>query len=405
VSAKKATQAWLPRLLPDLGVGLVLDLASRLRWGRLEVHLPDGVRRFFTGAGPGPEAVLLLRDGKAAKRVVTGGGVGFAEGYMAREWDSPDLASLLELVDRNCEAMGFDSRLAGLRRLVERTVHAFRLNSRSGSRKNIQAHYDLGNRFYEAWLDPTLTYSSALFGPDTPDLQSAQLAKYRRLAERIALAPGQRLLEIGTGWGGFALTAAKEFGARVTGITVSKEQQAYASQRVFREGLADRVEIRLQDYRDVAGRFDRIASIEMLEAVGERFWPLFFGTLRDRLVPGGQAGVQTITIADRLFDEYRHNVDFIQKYIFPGGMLPSPAVLRHETAQAGLQLESTHFFGHSYARTLAEWHRRFDEAWPRLEGEGFDERFRRMWKYYLAYCEAGFRSGSIDVTQVTLRPA
>ena len=174
---------------------------------------------------------------------------------------------------------------------------------------------------------------------------------------------------------------------------------------MFREGLADRIEIRLQDYRDVTGRFDRIASIEMLEAVGERFWPLFFGTLRDRLVASGQAGVQTITIADCLFDEYRHNVDFIQKYIFPGGMLPSPAVLRHETAQAGLQLESTHFFGHSYARTLAEWHRRFDEAWPRLEGEGFDERFRRMWKYYLAYCEAGFRSGSIDVTQVTLRPA
>ena len=399
-------QAWLTRLLPDRGLGLVLDLASRLRRGRLEIHLPDGVRRFFTGAEPGPEAVLLLHDGnKVAQRVAMSGGLGLAESYIAAEWDSPDLASFLELVDRNCDAMGFDSRLAGLRRLVERARHLLRLNSRRGSRKNIHAHYDLGNSFYAAWLDPTLTYSAALFGPDTPDLESAQRAKYRRLAERIALAPGQRLLEIGTGWGGFALTAAKEFGARVTGITISREQHAVASERVFREGLAEQVEIRLQDYRDVTGRFDRIASIEMLEAVGERFWPVFFSTLCQHLVPGGRAGLQTITIADRLFDGYRRNVDFIQKYIFPGGMLPSPSVLERETARAGLTLESSHLFGWSYARTLAEWHRRFDEAWPRLEREGFDERFRRMWKYYLAYCEAGFRSGSIDVAQLTLRPA
>lgn len=398
-------RAWQGRALADRGLNLLLDLAGRLRWGRLEVRLPDGVRRLFTGAEPGPEAVLLVHDRNLARRLVRRGGVGFAEGYMAAEWDSPDLASLLELVDRNCDAMGYDSRLSGLRRLVERAVHALRANSRRGSRDNIRAHYDLGNRFYEAWLDPTLTYSAALFGPGTEDLESAQRAKYRRLAERIALAPGQRLLEIGTGWGEFALTAAREFGARVTSITVSKEQHAFARERVFKEGLADRVEIRLQDYRDVTGRFDRIASIEMLEAVGERFWPLFFERLRDRLAPGGQAGVQTITIADRLFEGYRRNVDFIQRYIFPGGMLPSPSVLERQTERAGLRLESSHVFGWSYARTLAEWHRRFDEAWPRLAAEPFDERFRRMWKYYLAYCEAGFRSGSLDVTQVTLRPA
>jgi cyclopropane-fatty-acyl-phospholipid synthase len=349
--------------------------------------------------------VLVLRNGKVARRFLVGGAVGLAEGYIAGDWDSPDLPALLELLDRASEEVGMAARLKGPRRLVERALHALRRNSRTGSQRNIHAHYDLGNAFFSAWLDPTLTYSSALFGPEADDLEAAQRAKYRRLARSIALAPGHRLLEIGSGWGGFALTAAKEFGAFVTSVTVSREQHDLACQRVYAEGLGEKVEIRLQDYRDVEGRFDRIASIEMLEAVGERFWPLFFGRLRERLNPGGRAGVQTITIADHLFEGYRRNVDFVQKYVFPGGMLPSPSALRAVVARAGLVLEDDHPFGPSYARTLAEWHRRFDAAWQQLVPLGFDERFRRLWKYYLAYCEAGFRSGSIDVTQVSLRPA
>jgi cyclopropane-fatty-acyl-phospholipid synthase len=382
---------------------MVLGLARRLPLGRLEIVLPDGSRRVFAGPGPGPEAVLVLRNGKVARRFLVGGAVGLAEGYIAGDWDSPDLPALLELLDRASEEVGMAARLKGPRRLVERALHALRRNSRTGSQRNIHAHYDLGNAFFSAWLDPTLTYSSALFGPEADDLEAAQRAKYRRLARSIALAPGHRLLEIGSGWGGFALTAAKEFGAFVTSVTVSREQHDLACQRVYAEGLGEKVEIRLQDYRDVEGRFDRIASIEMLEAVGERFWPLFFGRLRERLNPGGRAGVQTITIADHLFEGYRRNVDFVQKYVFPGGMLPSPSALRAVVARAGLVLEDDHPFGPSYARTLAEWHRRFDAAWQQLVPLGFDERFRRLWKYYLAYCEAGFRSGSIDVTQVSLR--
>ncbi len=391
--------------VPGPGVAMVLGMACRLPLGRLEIVLPNHSRRVFAGPKPGPEAVLVLRNGKVARRYLTGGAVGVAEGYMAGDWDSPDLPALLELLDRVTEELGVGARLSGPRRLLERALHAFRRNTRTGSRRNIHAHYDLGNAFFSAWLDPTLTYSSALFGPDADDLEAAQRAKYRRLAHSIALAPGHRLLEIGSGWGGFALTAAKEFGALVTSITVSREQHDLACQRVYAEGLGEKVEIRLQDYRDVEGRFDRIASIEMLEAVGEKFWPLFFGRLRERLNPGGRAGVQTITIADDRFDAYRRNVDFVQKYVFPGGMLPSPAMLRSVVAKAGLALEDDHTFGLSYARTLAEWHRRFDAAWQQLVPLGFDERFRRLWKYYLAYCEAGFRSGAIDVTQVSLRLA
>jgi len=280
-----------------------------------------------------------------------------------------------------------------------------RPNTRGGSRRNIYAHYDLGNEFFAAWLDPTMTYSSALFANGAEDLETAQRAKYRNLAQQIAVGPGQRLLEIGSGWGGFAITAAKEFGAKVTSITVSRAQAEHARARVFREGLAEHVEILLQDYRDVKGRFDRIASIEMFEAVGERFWPAYFGAVRERLLPGGLAGLQLITIADCYFEAYRRNVDFIQAYIFPGGMLPSPSALDRQAANAGLVRTSELGFGESYARTLAIWNERFQQAWPTVRELGFDERFRRIWTYYLAYCEAGFRTRSIDVVQTVLRPA
>ena len=387
------------------GLALALNLAGRLHCGCLEIRLPDGTTRQFRGPEAGPHAAIQLHNGRIARRFLTGGAVGFAEAYIDGDWDTPDLAALLQLLSVNEHAWGQSYFGAIWQRWLRRAQHLLRSNTRRGSRRNIHAHYDLGNAFFAAWLDPSMTYSAALFAPGTQDLEQAQLAKYRALAERIAVVPGQRLLEIGSGWGGFAITAAKEYGATVTSITVSKAQAEHARARVFEEGLADRVEIRLQDYRDVKGRFDRIASIEMFEAVGERFWPSFFQSLRERLVPGGRAGLQLITIADQYFDDYRRNADFIQTYIFPGGMLPSPAALEQQTRRAGLVSEATHSFGDCYARTLQLWNERFQDAWPRVRELGFDERFRRIWTYYLAYCEAGFRTRSIDVVQTILRPA
>lgn len=395
-----------PTTLADAaGVALVLQLAQRLQLGSLEVELPDGSRRSFHGAAAGPHAVLLLRNGRVARRYLAGGGVGFAEGYVDGDWDTPDLASLLELLSLNEKAWGQGYYGALWQRWQKRLRHLLRPNTRAGSRRNIHAHYDLGNEFFAAWLDPSMTYSAALFHPNAADLEAAQRAKYHHLAGMIGLAPGQKLLEIGSGWGGFAVTAAKEFGAKVTSITISRAQAEYARARVFKEGLAERVEILLQDYRDVRGRFDRIASIEMFEAVGERFWPTFFNGLRERLIPDGRAGLQLITIADRYFDAYRRNVDFIQAYVFPGGMLPSPAVLAQHTERAGLVTLAEHPFGQSYAATLRLWNERFQAAWPNVRELGFDERFRRIWTYYLAYCEAGFRTRAIDVVQTVLRPA
>jgi cyclopropane-fatty-acyl-phospholipid synthase len=386
------------------GLAVALNLASRLYRGSLELHLPDGTSRLFRGTHPGPQAVVQLRNGRVARRYLTGGSVGFAEGYIAGDWDTPDLATLLELLSTNEHAWGDGYFGRVWQRWLRRCQHLLRTNTRSGSRRNIHAHYDLGNEFFAAWLDPSMTYSSALFMDGAEDLEEAQQAKYRALAQLIAIAPGQRLLEIGTGWGGFAIAAAKEFGARVTSITVSQAQAEHARARVFREGLADQVDIVLQDYRDVKGQFDRVASIEMFEAVGERFWPIFFQRLRSRLRPDGLAGLQLITIADQYFEDYRRNADFIQSCVFPGGMLPSPSVLDHQAQSTGLVREGGRAFGACYARTLGIWNERFQDAWPRVRELGFDERFKRIWTYYLAYCEAGFRTGSIDVVQTVLRP-
>jgi cyclopropane-fatty-acyl-phospholipid synthase len=321
---------------------------------------------------------------------------------MDGDWETPDLPALLTLAAMNDEALL--ERYYGLRwaAALRRLWHVGRANTRAGSRRNIAYHYDLGNAFYERWLDGSMTYSSAVFAREDETLAEAQANKYRRVAEKLEIAPGASVLEIGCGWGGFARLIAREFGARVTAITVSRQQCDYARKRAHEDGLADRIDVRLVDYRDVEGRFDRVASIEMLEAVGERYWPVFFAKLRDNLNDGGRAALQVITIADRWFDSYRRSVDFIQRYIFPGGMLPSPTALRRLAEQAGLTVAREEFFGPHYARTLAEWQRRFQAAWPELSPMGFDRRFKRMWEYYLAYCEAGFRAGSIDVTQVAL---
>lgn len=386
-------------------LALALRIARRITIGTLTIELPGGSTRTFQGAAPGPSGYLRLNRPQALRRFVTGGSLGFAEAYLDGDWDSPDLARLLELLALNHAA--YDELYYGRswHGWLARLQHLLRPNSRRGSRRNIHAHYDLGNRFYELWLDATMTYSAALFADPQAPLEEAQRTKYRRLAERLQLQEGQRLLEIGCGWGAFAELAAREFGSHVTAITISKAQHAFAAARIQAAGLAERVEVRLQDYRDVVGRFDRIASIEMFEAVGERYWPVFFDRMRELLAPSGLAGLQVITIADRHFEAYRRSADFIQRHVFPGGMLPSPSALGAQIARAGLREIAPFTFGRHYACTLAGWQQRFQARWPEIQRQGFDERFKRVWEYYLAYCEAAFRVGYTDVRQVTLARA
>nr|WP_313103768.1 cyclopropane-fatty-acyl-phospholipid synthase family protein [Brevundimonas sp.] len=382
-------------------------LSANWTWGRLTLVLPDGRRHQLTGQTPGKAAILNIRDPRFAARVLKSGDIGFAEGYMAGEWDTPDLALLLETLVNNYENIRrlFDGN--PLMNLVHWVGHRLNRNTRRGSRRNIHAHYDLGNAFYGAWLDPSMTYSSARFETAGQGLQDAQRAKYASLARIMDLRPGHRVLEIGCGWGGFAEFAAREIGAMVTGVTISGEQHDYARRRLFEAGLAERADIRLIDYRDVEGRFDRVASIEMFEAVGREYWPTYFQKLHDVLTPDGRAGLQIITIQDELFDEYDARTDFIQKYVFPGGCLPSEARMAPDISSAGLVEAGIVRFGGDYAETLAEWTRRFESAWGEIvrTEASFDERFRRLWRFYLAYCEAGFRSGRTDVIQMALQRA
>lgn len=376
---------------------------TRMVSGSITVTLPDGRVLLFRGPNPGVDADLHIKDYAVVNRVMGNGDIGFAEGLMAGEWDTSDLAKILEAFSSNLDQM--PRLLVGgpIMRAINAIRHnLFNRNTREGSRKNIHAHYDLGNRFYSRWLDPTMTYSSAVFRSPDEDLSTAQINKYAQLADMIDLKPGMHVLEIGCGWGGFAEYAARERGARVTGVTISKEQHAWAVERLARAGLSDRTEILLKDYRDITGQFDAVASIEMFEAVGEAYWPAYFDKVSAVLKPGGKAGLQVITIDDRLFDDYRSRADFIQRYIFPGGMLPSVSRLREEVQRAGLVWEGAAAFGLSYAETLRQWGTSFLKEWRTIRELGFDERFRQLWRFYLAYCEAGFRSGRIDVAQFAM---
>ncbi len=377
-------------------------LAHNWMFGGLVIELPSGERLPLHGSQPGPQGVLLIRDYRALRRVLTGAAIGFAEGYMAGEWDTPDLHALLEVLSLNLDRLEGHIKGHPAVRLLDRVGHFLNRNSKTGSRRNIHAHYDLGNAFYAKWLDPTLSYSSAVYErPDQP-LHAAQTEKYASLARRMELGEGHHVLEIGCGWGGFAEFAAKVVGARVTGITISRAQHQFAKERMFRQGLNEKADIQLIDYRDVRGQFDRIASIEMFEAVGESYWPTYFGKIAELLKQGGKAGLQIITIKDELFPVYRSHVDFIQKYVFPGGMLPSEERLREEVARSRLVWHDVARFGHDYARTLGQWADRFQRAWDEIAPLGFDERFRRLWHFYLSYCRAGFITDRTNVIQLTL---
>ncbi len=376
--------------------------ALSLRYGRIIAILPNGEALRYEGPEPGETGVLQIHDYALADRLVNGGSLGFAEAYMDEIWSTPDLPKVLHVFNKNADWMISLFRGTAWMRWLGRIAHFWNRNTRRQAKRNIEAHYDLGNDFYAHWLDSTMTYSSARFAEPGQDLAAAQANKYDALIHRLDLTPEHTVLEIGCGWGGFAEHAAKTVGCAVTGITISREQFDFARERIFRAGLAEKVDIQYCDYRDVTGRFDRIASIEMFEAVGEAYWPRFFGQVRDRLVEGGRAGLQLITIRDDYFEDYRRSADFIQKYVFPGGMLPSPSVLARQVREAGLAITDTMTFGVDYADTLSLWHKRFLDVWPEIHAMGFDERFRRLWTYYFAYCEAGFRAGSIDVAQVRL---
>lgn len=378
----------------------ILRIAARLPLGTLDVTLPDGKGLRFSGEEPEPRAVLMIHDAACVRRLMIGGDLGFAEGYLRGEWSTPDLTALLMLLAANHKAgEQLTPGRPGLR-IWQRIQHYFNRNSRRGSKRNIHAHYDLGNRFYETWLDDSMTYSSAIFAPGDNDLESAQRRKYQRLARETGITAEHHVLEIGCGWGGFAEYAAREIGCRVTGLTISREQYDYATKRIADAGLSDRVSIVMRDYRDEQARYDRIVSIEMFEAVGEAYWETFFRKMRECLVAGGRAGLQLITIRDEAFAGYRREMDFIRAYVFPGGMLPTPRILSDLARTAGMPIASDQGFALDYARTLSVWRERFENAWPRIAPLGFDDRFRRLWRYYLTYCEVGFATGNIDVRQM-----
>jgi cyclopropane-fatty-acyl-phospholipid synthase len=366
--------------------------------GTLTITLPLGGKIEHHGARPGPNARLDLKRWRALRRVIVGGDIGFAEAYMDGDWSTPDLVALLDCFQRNETALQAAWQGLSLSRLAMRLHHAARANTPRGSRRNIEAHYDLGNAFYKSWLDDGMNYSSALYLHPTQSLEEAQIAKLDRAISLLDVRPGDQVLEIGCGWGALAERLAVGHGCNVTGITLSHEQLAYAQARMRHSGCDEAVAIRLQDYRHTSGTFDAIVSIEMLEAAGEAYWPTYFEKLKGCLAPGGTAVLQVITIDKKSFAEYQRRPDFIQRYIFPGGMLPTVTHVAHHVEAAGLRLRSRDMFGESYARTLADWRARYEKARPPADAPHLgSERFKRMWRYYLAYCEVGFRTGVLDV--------
>ena len=403
IAGTPAATARIPHVSLPKAATRLLGLLARLKIGTLTLHAPDGNYQVF-GTHEAPFAALHIHRWEMCAEVLKSGDIGFAEGYMAGEWTTPDLAALLRLLIANRNHI--EGAIYGhwLGRLAYRIKHLLNRNNRSNSRKNIHAHYDLGNAFYKLWLDGTMNYSSAWFeGDQTQPMAQAQKAKVRRALRMVNAKPGDRVLEIGCGWGALAESATTEFGAHITGVTLSTEQLGFANARMQAQGVQQRADLRLQDYRDIADEpFDAICSIEMIEAVGQAYWPTYFQTISRLLKPGGRACVQSITIDDSLFERYLQSTDFIQQYIFPGGCLPSPGEFRKQAQAAGLQVVDELNFGPDYAETLRRWRERFMQQVDEVQKLQFDDRFIRLWAFYLAYCEAAFDEANIDVIQFTL---
>jgi cyclopropane-fatty-acyl-phospholipid synthase len=366
----------------------------------MEVRMPDGSRRLLRGAATGPTAEIVLHRPGLASRILRGGAVALGEAYMDGDFDSPDLPTFLELMTLNIEAW-LDTPAGRLREPLSSAWDRVR-SPRRGAVPSMREHYDLGNEFYSLWLDDSMTYSSAVFEDTDETLEAAQARKCRLLADDAGVRPGDHVLEVGTGWGSFALFLAKERGCRVTTLTIAPQQAEHARAAAMRAGVADRVDVQLRDYRDLTGTFDAAVSIEMIESIPERLWPGFLRTVSRSLKPGGRFALQSITMSERHWPNHRRHEDFVRAYVFPGGRVPATSVLGRLTSQAGFHWESHREIGPSYALTLAEWNRRFTDAWDQIESLGFGQRFRRMWTYYLSYCEAGFRTGWVGDKQITL---
>lgn len=383
------------------GLQLLSYMLSGMKVGTLDLIFPNGATRHFVGTEPGPRGVLRIKSDRIIRHVLSAGEVGFGDAYLDDCWDSPDLARLLAVMYLNEPHYKgpFEKNILG--KLYGYWQHRQRANTKAKAKENIEAHYDLGNEFYKMWLDDTMAYSSGMYIAPNETLMDAQLNKFRLMYDRLDLKPEHRLLEVGSGWGGFAIYAAKHSGCRVHSITLSSEQLAEARLRAEKAGVSDRVTFELRDYRDVAETFDRVASIEMYEAVGEEYWPTYFAAIAKALKPGGRAAIQGITINPKIFEHYRGKRDFIQKYIFPGGMLCPPERFETLAALEGLVPAQAKFYAIDYANTLAAWDRNVQSVSEKIIQQ-FDQRFYRMWRYYLAYCECGFRTGSIDLMQITL---
>ena len=381
----------------------VFAMAQGMNNGRVDFVMPDGRTFRADGKQPGHVAELRVHNPDLFARLIREGDLGFCDAYLDNWWSTPDLQAFMDLVHADNEDIydGFPGQ--GLVRMFEKLRFWMQRNHKSQARKNISYHYDLGNEFYGLWLDDTMTYSSALFETGQESHEAAQTAKYKSMVDQMGVKEGDHVLEIGCGWGGFAEYAAKERGLKVTGLTISQEQFNYARERIEKAGISDLVEFKLQDYRDEKGTYDGIASIEMFEAVGEKYWPIYFETVRERLKPGANATLQIITVDDRRWEIYKNSVDFIQKYIFPGGFLPSKQSLYDLSFNKGLTIEKYDSYGFHYSNTLKLWRDEFLNKWDQISKQGFDLNFKRMWNFYLSYCEAGFKSKNIDLIQFSLQ--
>ena len=380
----------------------VLDeIHKRLALGGIDTTLPDGSTRRLGFHSKGTRGVVRISSWMALVRLATSGSVGWYKAWTLGEWDSPDPVKIFELFSLNAVPLGEMGRAKGAFRWVNAIAHRLRDNAPRTARRNIAAHYDLGNDFYSAWLDATMTYSSARFAAADVSLEEAQVHKIHALLDRLDLKPGQRLLEIGCGWGTLAIEAAKR-GASVVGLTLSTEQKAWADRKIAEAALGDRIEIRLEDYRDTAEQFDAVASVEMVEAVGQRWWPAYLDCIARNLSDGGRAALQFISFRHDMFDNYARSPDFIQTYIFPGGLLLDEARFAGLARERGLSWEAREGFRFDYAETLKRWLERYNRAVAGGALDGFEEPFHNLWRYYLMYCEGGFRGGAIDVAQVTM---
>lgn len=381
---------------------LLLKGIKKFSYGSIQIEFSDGYIENIKAKKPGPKAMLKINKPNAAKEIIQGGSVAFAESYINKDISTDNLTNLIHYCALNNDQAESTFNISILKKIIHKIFHYKNKNTKNQAKKNISFHYDLGNKFYEYWLDKTMTYSSAIFNNKSIELEAAQNNKYKKLAELSAIKNGDQILEIGCGWGGFAEFIGNNYDCNLTAVTISKEQYEYTKKRIFDANLSHKIEVLLCDYRNITGKFDKIVSIEMFEAVGKQYWNTFFKKIENILKPKGSISLQLITIDDNIYDVYKTNPDFIQKYIFPGGMLPSDKILKELINKTSLKINSIDSFSKDYAKTLNIWNKEFNKKWDKIEKLGFDENFKLLWNYYLSYCEGGFLSKNIDLKQIKL---